>query len=215
MAPFSLELSASSGHTEAFCTSTPNGTKTVWHIGAQSSFTMFHYQTVCMLSISTLFSRKAVLGYSSLRTLQWNNCWVSDNCGAHDLVLPPWISPTDYSSITFNSCTMSLISTLFIAERKEATPWILWKRGQLQLTTQVILTGKQIAKISSRTTVSQLYRGSTDCLGVVRGIVWVRKRPLWKIKKNFQKISNWDMALLAKKLKVPYLSSRWPSVYGS
>ncbi len=53
MAPFSIELSASSGHTEAFRTSTPNGTKTAGHSGAQASFTMFCYQTVCMLSIST------------------------------------------------------------------------------------------------------------------------------------------------------------------
>ncbi len=53
MAPFSIKLSAPSGNTETFRTITPNGMKTAGHSGAQSSFTMFRYQTVCILSIST------------------------------------------------------------------------------------------------------------------------------------------------------------------
>ncbi len=49
MAPFP-PLTDTSGHTEAFCTGTPNGTKTVGHSGAQPSFKIFCYQSVCMLS---------------------------------------------------------------------------------------------------------------------------------------------------------------------
>ncbi len=41
MAPFSLELSASSGHTEAFGASTSNGTKTAGHIGGQPFMMMY------------------------------------------------------------------------------------------------------------------------------------------------------------------------------